>query len=68
MWTPGYEMIFAPAAALIPLSNLSLQLDRPAKIMLAKCVDAMNIVFTKLGTDVGTDREAFQTALQILQG
>ena len=68
MWTPGYEMIFTPAAALLPLSDLSLQLDRPAKIMLEKCVDAMNIFFTKLGADVGTDREAFQTTLLILQG
>ena len=67
-WKFGYEMIFAPAVALIPLSELSLQLDRPAKTTLAKCVDAMNFSFSKSGGDVGADRAAFQAALPILQG
>ena len=66
-WKPGYEMIFAPAAGLLPLNDLSSRLDPNSKITLARCVMKMNEYFRTSGANVGADREAFRTAQQYLQ-
>ena len=69
-WKPGYEVVFAPAAGLIPLALLCQELNPRDRVRLGNALVLMN-TYWAAGTNkvsVGSDREAFRRALTALLG